>query len=565
MTTRPINLGGGPFPSNPASSDTIYSAFLKTNENVADLDGRITALETVEGERRAAGGALAAPHLLRGTVSGKLWGGVATGPGAPQEQRRANMAGLQAAIHFASSNRKFFELEPGLFEIEGMGGLLVPASKDGFQWRGSKGSILKQFSSNSPVLTIGDVTESARDCQDLHFSGVRVCYAADQWGNAGSSALRLGLLRNCTIEQVSVLADYGAIGPLIKAYRGIHVASAGSRFGFFSNTLRDIVVGGAVHSLLDIALVGTGSVFSNVYLTQGVTGHPAPILDSPLRIRGEADQYETVFEQLNIEWCIARTLIQAQSCRSTSFISTHLEGNQLVGHAPSAVLVSTSQINLIGVNILDLGVRASDIVGKGTPALLRCYGDNAITGSNIQVSWSARGRVDTGVDVVALSETSPADAQQIVSLAALTVRDPEGGNARFLSLDRNMPAEEFPTPSAVERYVYGEMLSHTRNARLATSVSVTLFGQAADPMIQYPAALGAARTVTLSNRMASGRLGGAIPPLTGALAAVRRNSGVADRFDLVVANHDGVPLATIRASGTTMWFRFDGVNWAIVA
>lgn len=533
--------------------------------NVAELDARLTSLETADGERRAAGSAIATPHLLRGTISGRLWNGVTPGAGVPRDQRRANLAGLQAAIHAASSQRKFFELEPGLFEIEGTDGLRIPASKHGFQWRGSKGSILQQFSSNCPVLTVGDVAEGARDCQDLHLSGVRVCYAADQSANAGSSALRIGLLRNSTLEQVSVLADYGVTGPLIKAYRGIHIVSAGSRFGFFSNTLRDIIVGGAAYSLLDIALVGTGSVFSNIYLTQGVAGHPAAVLDSPLRIRGDADQYETVFEQLNIEWCIAGTIIQAQSCRGTSFLSTHLEGNRLVGRSPSAVLLSTSQLNLIGFNILDLDLRVLDVAGGVAPALFRCYGDTAITGSNVQVSWSSPSRVNLGFEVVAVSEFSPADAQQTVSIAALIVRDMGGGNARFLSLDRNMPAAEFPAPSAVEFYSYGTLFSQARGAKIAASESATLFGQSAGPLIQYAATLGAPRTVTLSNRMSSSHVGGAIPPLTGALAGVRRNSGVADPFDLFVENHDGAPLATISSAGLTRWFRFDGTNWTLVA
>ena len=58
--------------------------------------------------------------------------------------------------------------------------------------------------------------------------------------------------------------------------------------------------------------------------------------------------------------------------------------------------------------------------------------------------------------------------------------------------------------------------------------------------------------------------GSAMPPAVGALAGVRRNSGVADGFGLVVANHDSTSLATLAASNTTRWFRFDGADWAAV-
>lgn len=564
MAIRPIDLGAGTFPKNPASSDTVYSAFQKTNDNFANLEGRIALLEAADKDKRASSYSGATPHLSRGTVSGRSWSGVTPGAGIPRASRRMNLVGLQAAVNYASAHNKFFELEPGVFEIEGEAGLLIPASKDGFQWRGSKGSMIKQFSNNCPILTVGDVTATRRETQDLHLSGVRVFYASDQSGNVDSSALKIGLLRNSTIEQVSALADYGETGPLVKAYRGIHITSPGSRFGFFSNSLRDIIVGGAQHSLLDIALVGTGSVFSNVYLTQGVTGHPASILDAPLRIRGDADLYETVFEQLNIEWCIANTLIWVQSCRGTSFLGTHLEGNQLAGRSPSVVLVSTSQIDLSGFNVLDLGVKTKATTGGAPPpALFRCYGDNAIRGSSLQVSWSSPGGVDLGFDLVAVSETGPADAQQTVNVTNLIVRDVGGGNAKFLSLDSNMPASHFPTPSAIDTYTYGELFSQARGAKISAKANVTLFGQYSDPLLRYPAALGAPCTVTLSNRMKPGRVG-AIPPPVGALAGVRRDSGVPDRFDLVVANHDGAKLSTISTAAVTGWFRFDGTNWASV-
>lgn len=565
MAIRPIDLGAGAFPKNPASSDTIYSAFQKTNNNFADLEGRVSSLEAADKDGKVSGYSSATPHLLRGTVSGRLWSGVTPGIGVPKGLRRANLVGLQAAVNYASAHGKFFELDPGVFEIEGEAGLVIPASKDAFHWRGSKRSMIKQFSNNCPILTVGDVTETKRESQDLYLSGVRVFYASDQSGNAASSAMRIGLLRNSTIEQVSVLADYGKTGPLVKAYRGIHITSPGSRFGFFSNSLRDIIVGGAQHSLLDIALVGTGSVFSNVYLTQGVTGHPAAILDTPLRIRGDADLYETVFEQLNIEWCIANTLIWTQSCRGTSFLGTHLEGNQLVGRSPSVVLVSTSQIDLSGFNILDLGVKTKAVAGGGAPppALFRCYGDNAIKGNNLQVSWSSPGRVDHGFDLVAVSETGPADAQQTVNIANFTVRDVGGDNAGFLSLDPNMPASDFPVPSAIETYTYGELFSRARGAKISAKTGVTLFGQYSDPLIRYPAAIGAPCTVTLSNRMKPSHAG-AIPPPIGALAGIRRDSGEPDRFDLAVANHDGAKLSTISTAAITQWFRFDGTNWARV-
>ena len=520
----------------------------------------------------AAGGGLAgydrsAPYLLRGTVSGRLWPGVEQGRDATPKQRRINLASLQAAVDHASSRRKFFELEPGLYEIEGTAGLVVPPSKDGFVWRGSKGSMLKQFSNDCAVLTVGDI-DGSMEIQDMDLRGVRVFYALDQSGHARSSALRLGLIRNSTIEQVSVLADYGKTGPLVKAHRGVHIVNASHTMGFFSNTVRDVFVGGASRSLLDISLVGTGSVFSNIYLTQGVTGSPMAVSGNPLRIAGTADQYETVFEQLNIEWCIAETIIHAQKCRATTFLSTHLEGNRLAGRSPRVVSVVTSEINVIGANILDQEVRGSDVIGDAIPCVFQCYGDTSIAGSNLQISWSGPNKVDIPFHLVGIAEASPPDAHQCVNMTNLVAREVGGANTRFLGLDHGVHAARLPlSGAAVDRYTYRAIGSEVAGAKVSVNADLTVFGQCQAPFLRFPSALGATRTVTLSNRMAGGGLGSTIPTQAGSLAAIRRSSGAGDAYDLIVKNHDGAVLSTVAAAsaGSTRWFRFGGADWTPVA
>lgn len=502
------------------------------------------------------------PFLLRGTVSARLWPGVVPGTGVGTQQRQRNLAALQAALDHAVAGRRFFELEPGLYEIEGAAGLRVPPNKDGFVWRGSKGSLIKQFADDAPVLTIGDVAGS-REIQDMDLRGVRLLYEADQSAHERSSALRIGLMRNSTIEQVAVLADYGESGPRVKAHRGIEIANASHAFGFFSNTVKDVIVGGAARSLLDMTLTGTGSVFSNIYLTQGVTGSPQPVAGVPLRIAGRADLYEAVFEQLNIEWCIANTLIHAQSCRSTTFLSTHLEGNRLVGWSPRVMAIGGCGLNAIGFNLLDLEIRRADLTGGSLPSVFQCYGDCAVAASGVEVAWSGRNRIEAPFDLVAVSAESPAGTRQSVSAAGISVRDTGGGNAGFLGFDAGIARPGLPLSGHVERYSHHELLSEVSGACYAGSGDVTAFGEQRMPLFRFPAALGARRVVTLSDRMTARGPGAALPRPTGSVVGIRREGGAGDGHDLIVRAQDGRVLATIPAGqqAVTRWFRFDGSGW----
>jgi hypothetical protein len=504
----------------------------------------------------------ATPFLLRGTVSGRLWPGLVPGAGVEGRQRRANLAALQAAVTHAVENRRFFELEPGLYEIEGAEGLIVPPNKDGFVWRGAKGSLLKQFSDNAPILTLGDVRGS-REIQDMDFRGVRLFYAADQSQHVASSALQIGIMRNSTVEQIAVHADYAETGPRVKAHRGIHIVNARHPFGFFSNTVKDVMVGGAALSLLDIALVGTGSVFSNIYLTQGVTGHPHPISGVPLRIAGAADLYESVFQQLNIEWCIANTLIHTQSCRATTFLSTHLEGNRLVGWSPRVMTVAASSLVVTGFNMLDQEIRRAEVTGGTVPSVFQCYADTSIVASGVEVSWSARGRVNMPFYLVAVSGNSPPGAQQTATVTGFGLRDIAGDNQRFFGFDANLSRLEFAATGYADRYTRHDVFSEVTGARFRGNGDVTVHGDHQSPLLCFPAALGARRVVTLSGRLRGQGPGSALPARAGTLVGIRREAGDGDAHDLLVRGADGRALATIRAvpGGSTRWFRFDGNGW----
>lgn len=507
--------------------------------------------------------ALGLPPVLRGTVSGARWEGVTPGSGMPPEARARNFEGLQAALDHAAASGKFFELEPGLYQIDGARGLAVPAGEHGFVWRGSRGAHIQQFADDAPILTVGDVT-GRRMTAHADIRGLRLSYAADQSDNRGASALRLGLMRSSIVENVAVFADYGVSGPRIQAHRGIEVTNAAMASGFFSNALRDIFVGGARRHLLDIALVGTGSVFQNIYLTQGVTGRPALIEGEALRIAGNADLYESVFENLNVEWCIANVLILAQNCRATSFIGCHLEGNRLVGEDPRVMQVSTSQLVFHGLNILDLEVPTEGADGLA-PKVFGFYGDCALSASGLQVTWSRPGKARRTFQLCGPGRYNPPDDRHRVCITDLTIRDVGGGNAHRVELDANLPVGVFPSPAGVERFVCRQDgLSRVEGAGFDVNADITVYGQLVDPRLVFPATLGAHRGVTLSDRMKPDGEGAAARPASGAMASVRRASGTADAFAVAIRNHDGRLLDSIAVAGRTARFQFDGKDWRSV-
>lgn len=513
--------------------------------------------------------AVSAPALLRGTISASRWPGVTRGAGQASATRQATLAGLQAALNDAATNRRFFEIEPGTYEIEGTAGLLIPRTKNsGFVWRGTKESHIKQYSNNCPVITIGDTTTAGNTTEQAVVEGLRASYATDQSANTGSTAVIIGLARNCTFAEWNVYADATATGwpagASIRAYRGIRTQHATDPLSYFSNTMRDVMVGGAQQNLLDMAAGGTGSVFSNIYCANGVTGSPQTIADYPIRLRGAGDLYEGVWHQINIEWCIAQYLVFCEIARNTTFASWHLEGNRLSGADPAVFNLSNAQLNLSGLNLLDLEVFTAS--ATGTPSVFRTYGACAVSGHGVALNWSSAGHVDRSFNLVNVTSFSPSDAPVAVNIAGLVTRDVTGGNWRNLQLDANTPVASFPAPVKADRYRWHEVLPEVTGVALAPAADCTVYGCHADATVTYPAALGAARTVTLAGVMKPSGALAAVPVPTGALCAVRRGPGTADASALTVKNLTaaGTTLSTITAADSVVRYRFGGTNWAVV-
>lgn len=380
---------------------------------------------------------LVAVPKLRGTISAHLWPGVTVGASQSSAVRQATLTGLQAAIDYACANSKFFEIEPGIYEIEGAAGLVVPYGKRTLSWHGSKGSHIRQATNGAPCITFGDVTTS-NTLEDATVRGFRASHISTQVGQSAGSAVRMGLVRNSLFDDWEAGADFDGSGPVTPSYKGLQIVNAANSTGFFSNTLSNFKVAGAAYQLLDWSLVGTGSRLVNGYFTGGITGTPyAFTAAAPISIAGTADLYETVLDTVNFEHIRVTDypLAVLQSCRGMSFIGCHMEGNDIRGYDPRLFQVSTSQLNFLSGNqIQDLYVPsvASGTTSGLTPVLFGTYGDCDIKGAGLFIlSWSAASKVLQSTQIVCRNRYAAA-TDKANCMLNYRVRDVGANNEAFL-------------------------------------------------------------------------------------------------------------------------------------
>jgi hypothetical protein len=217
---------------------------------------------------------LGTPAIIRGTVYGHLAVGVTQGSGQTLAVRQTTATGLQNALNYAINNGKFFELEPGIYEIDTPTGLQIAQTTylSGFTFRGDRSSRIIQFHSNAPVLTIGDATGAAYSI-NLDIKGLRAEYGVSQSGNTSANTLVIGSMRNSKLANIFVGSDNGGYTypntpVLYPGYRGVYFYSAGNNFPFVC-TFDDFFVSGAQHDLVNISTGSEGLIFRNWYCTNG--------------------------------------------------------------------------------------------------------------------------------------------------------------------------------------------------------------------------------------------------------------------------------------------------------
>jgi hypothetical protein len=361
--------------------------------------------------------------------------GLSMGSGKSQAVATANLAALNAAAVSAQAAGKELLLPPGIIEIYGATGFVIPTGKRSVYVQGSKASHIIQTQNNVPCCTIGDVTGNDY-IEDGRIVGIRFSYKNSQSGNSSAKCVRWGLIRNTEIGHIEIGADYNATQSTAPAYIGLSIENSVNALGFFSNFVHNITVRGATQQLVKHTLAGTGNCWFNCYYAQGVTGTPGACAGVAWEMAGTADFFDDIFIRHNLEHVVADGVpaIVWQSCRGTTFIACHFEGIRITGWDPRFAQVSTSQLNFIGGNeVLNLEVPTA---GDGLEAMLFAYYRQSSVKGSLTLRWTESSIVDDTLYVAQPNRYSLGDGPNdtLYTVLDLEVIDTGGSNASFVDL-----------------------------------------------------------------------------------------------------------------------------------
>lgn len=501
------------------------------------------------------------PVVIRGSLDVTNWHGlVATRDGeSTQAQRIQNGVEFQKAINYAVDNRKFFEVPhpgPGLeYAIESATGLTIPIGATGFEWQGQQGVVIKQFQNNAPVLTVGGATETQRILVD----GVALRYNEDQAGNTSSVALKLGALWQSTFRRITTGAAHLSARP----YVGCDIIP--SEF-FFSNIVEDCRFFRSEQSMLRHRCLGTGNIFRNVYCSGRTSGGVAGAVAIPVEIdaAGSALQ-ENVYEQLNIEWCIAPIILTFENVRQISMISTHFEGNRLSGASGAFVYSVISSPNFHGLVFLSNRIDSADGASGSNNAYFKGWQSGTINVNGCYIE--ATGNID--LDHYLFYQGDGSDGYE-GNPAIFQMRNfrTSGHSQTYanLSIDRALPRASFGTHvinSAAELYSF-EPNSDTKGLFLKPTASMTVWGCHENPCIHIVNPLTADIDIVCSNvKGPAATRGAGVPIQAGRQICVRRASAATGAFNVNVRNHDNALLSAISVPATRASVYYNGTNWIV--
>lgn len=498
---------------------------------------------------------LGAPAILRGTVSAHLASGVTVGAGQSTATQQATLAGLQAAVNYAAQNNKFFEIVPGTYEIYGVSGLAIPYSPN-MDWRGSAKTIISQFATNAPILTIGDGA-GTNQAYDIYFDGVSCQYGVDQTGQTAAIGIVIGPLAFGRLKNIS----FGASVTGHNAYTGVAVVGSGS---FFSNRVADMTVDGVQQTLLRVDNLSTGNLWERIHVHQG--SH------TPVAINGPAVQLKginysagngSVFEQMNIEHCLCQNQLDLEGMRGVTFAALHLEDNASTVY-PTIIYMTDSSPQFIGLDILDHKFLAANNI-QSPPNVFHGFYADPVSLQGFMMQWVDGGQIDTAFYVFSESGTG-VDAAAVANGSSLHFADYGNNNLNsYINLDEQLTGPVLPiTSGSVDRYSRSPFFSIAEGVHLYLTGNFTLYGQLrGQTYINYPASLSANATLALKNTMRSGSPGASVTRQVGDTVFVRRAAGTAANT-LTITNDAGTTIATITTAATTVTCVYNGTDWVVV-
>lgn len=513
-----------------------------------------------------------APAVLRGTVSGHRWPGVTQVATGDQPTQIATLAGLQAAVNYASTNRKFFELEPGVYEIYGANGLKLPASYPGFQWKGVRRStILSQFYVNAPVLQCCQLLTGESD-SGTNIDGVAVQYGVDQTGQTNAIGIRIGATWKSTFRNMaSNGVNNGVALPTLRPYHACQIKNiSSSGAAYFSNIMEECSFGQAQVSNLAVALNGTGNVFRNIYTVGGGAPNAQPMTGPCVDISMGGPAYtENVFEQLNVEWAIAPAFINCNNVRGITFLSTHFEGCQLAGVSPYFVQANLSYMQIIGMHFLNCHILAAQLT-SGKPVILQTFRTASINVLGLSMLWDNQAgipQVDQNYFLANVDATSPSRGG-VIQGGAFEIVDNDPSAAGQLNVRPSTYQQETGWAGLkifkLDHMQAAEPMPTFKGGIIDISQTQTVYAVYENVQWRLTTTPGVASTLTLAIKCfptQSGSRGQLVPPRVGQMCYVSRGVGTADGFTWTINNSVGTSIGTLTASDTGKAFFYNGTDW----
>jgi hypothetical protein len=494
--------------------------------------------------------------------------GVTVGAGQTLQTRQATAAALQSAINECVAHGWQLVIPAGVYEIDSSAGLTANNTNyDGALWiAGSQQSQIIQFHANAPILTVGDTAKGASDYSiNVHIDGLRLQYGAAQTGNTNANALQIGALRSSHLSHIWIGADgvsYTAPNTPYQypAYRAFYLVAGASPE--FSNTFTDFFIEGAQYRLVDMSSLGTSSVFTNWYCTNGYIGQPGLLSDAAWYLTNG----DGVFTNMNFESIIGNIIINGQTMRSAHFSNIHLETIQLTGGNPFVFVGGTNRIIMDDFGVTGLYFTSSvlnTLTASGTGKVLSTYYDDALTVRNLQVMLQNPGNV-VNLPLILFWPGGVGDQQPSIDATNISLDDfMNGGLTAHVALDPNMPSANFAGATRVAHYRWGSGVSQATGAVRTVSATYTVYGQDENPTFEIPAAIKSF-TLTLADVQAASGVGATLIPPLGNVIHVRRNSGSASGT-LTIADAKAGTITTSTQAAQDLYFKFDGVRYRIVS
>ena len=490
--------------------------------------------------------------------------GVTVGAGQTLKTRQATAAALQSAINQCAANGWQLVIPAGIYEIDSASGLTANNTNyDGALWiAGSQQARIIQFHANAPILTVGNPAKGASDYSiNVNIDGLRLQYGVSQTGNTNANALQIGALRSSHLSHIWIGVDGVAYTApktpyQYPAYRAFYLVAGATPE--FSNSFTDFFIEGAQYRLVDMSSLGTASVFTNWYCTNGYFGQPGLLSDAAWYLTNG----DGVFSNMNFESIIGNIIINGQTMRSAHFSNIHLETIQLTGANPFVFVGGTNRIILDDFGVTGLYFTSNvlnTLTASGVGKVISTYYDDALSIRNLQVMLQNAGNV-VNLPLVLFWPGAVGDEQPTIDATNISIDDfVHGGLVTHAALDPNMPLANFAGATRVDHYRWGSGVSRTTGAVRAITASYTAYGQDENPTFQIPAAV-TSFTLTLADVQAASGVGATLIPPVGNLIHVRRNAGNA-AGTVTISDAGAGAITTSTKAGQDLYFKFDGIRY----